>query len=421
MVEATYEQARQARDVDLARARAIGQGLREARQEHGEDLYDIAEFLRIRPSYLFALEEGNLDAMPGRPYAFGFLRTYADYLGFDGHAVVEQVKAPLETVQAQPEPQPRRPLKPERMPSGPIVAAVILIVALAGGTWYLAGPNHAALLEQARTWPGEIGRQAAGLFEGDDPVPASPDLGETASIEPDPSDPAGVVLAPGDESASSSTSAPSSSSAEAEEESAAETLVRLEARALDADGDGSAGEESGDVSLSEMSGGGSGLDARADTMDEAPSGEDRDTVTASAATEGAASDAQEGDRQEADAQEEEGSAADLLAELRLEAEDGAGEAEVYGSANDDARVVLVARESSWIQVQSRGRDYVRTRTLEPGDRFLLPDRDDLALWTGNAGGLEIHVDGESLGILGERGAVMRDVSLAPEALRGSQD
>ena len=49
-------------------------------------------FLRIRPSYLFAIEEGDLDAMPGRPYALGFLRSYCDYLGFDGKAVAAEVK-----------------------------------------------------------------------------------------------------------------------------------------------------------------------------------------------------------------------------------------------------------------------------------------------------------------------------------------
>ena len=79
-------------------------------------------------------------------------------------------------------------------------------------------------------------------------------------------------------------------------------------------------------------------------------------------------------------------------------------------------MVLVARESSWIQIKSSERDYIRSRTLEPGDRFALPNRNDLALWTGNAGGLEVVVDGRNLGRLGSHGAVMRDVALSPEML-----
>ena len=59
---------------------------------------------------------------------------------------------------------------------------------------------------------------------------------------------------------------------------------------------------------------------------------------------------------------------------------------------------------------------VTSRTLEPGDRFVIPDRNDLALWTGNAGGLEVWVDGEKVGTLGRSGAVVRDVSLAPDSL-----
>jgi cytoskeleton protein RodZ len=60
---------------------------------------------------------------------------------------------------------------------------------------------------------------------------------------------------------------------------------------------------------------------------------------------------------------------------------------------------------------------VRTRTLTPGERLDLPDRADLALWTGNAGGLEILVDGQSLGRAGAAGSVVRDLPLLPEALR----
>jgi cytoskeleton protein RodZ len=88
-----------------------------------------------------------------------------------------------------------------------------------------------------------------------------------------------------------------------------------------------------------------------------------------------------------------------------------------GVAAAEGRVMLLARESSWVQVRSATRDFVRSRTLQPGESFILPDRADLALWTGNAGGVELFVDGQSVGRVGQPGAVVRDLPLAPESLR----
>jgi cytoskeleton protein RodZ len=92
------------------------------------------------------------------------------------------------------------------------------------------------------------------------------------------------------------------------------------------------------------------------------------------------------------------------------------------SPNDQAagdapgRVILRARERAWIQVSSAAGDYVVTRTLEPGEALAVPDRPGLELWTGNAGGLEIVVDGTPVPALAGGGAVRRHVSLDPERL-----
>lgn len=86
------------------------------------------------------------------------------------------------------------------------------------------------------------------------------------------------------------------------------------------------------------------------------------------------------------------------------------------AAIDKGRVVLVARDNSWIQIRSPDRAFVRTRTLLAGERFAVPEREGLALWTGNAGGIEIEVDGKSQGVVGAPGAVVRNLSLAPASL-----
>jgi cytoskeleton protein RodZ len=96
-----------------------------------------------------------------------------------------------------------------------------------------------------------------------------------------------------------------------------------------------------------------------------------------------------------------------------------GGPQIYERANKDARVILRAREPAWIQVSSLAGDYTFTRTLQPGEAVLVPDRRDLELWTGNAGGLEIIVDGASVAALAGGGAVRRHVSLDPERLRAA--
>jgi len=61
----------------------IGNFLRERREARGISLIEAEKDLRIRKKYLQALEEGNIDAIPGRTYLIGYLRNYSKYLGID--------------------------------------------------------------------------------------------------------------------------------------------------------------------------------------------------------------------------------------------------------------------------------------------------------------------------------------------------
>src|SRR5690606_273472 len=69
------------------------------------------------------------------------------------------------------------------------------------------------------------------------------------------------------------------------------------------------------------------------------------------------------------------------------------EPQIYGQANPNARVVLHATADAWIQVQGPREELLMTRILRPGDTYMVPDRTDLVLMTGNAGGLEVQLDG----------------------------
>jgi len=66
--------------------------LRAARVGLDLDVEDIALVTRVRGSYLTALEDFNLDALPARPFAVGYVRAYALALGLDPDAVVARFR-----------------------------------------------------------------------------------------------------------------------------------------------------------------------------------------------------------------------------------------------------------------------------------------------------------------------------------------
>ena len=61
--------------------------LAEERGRQGVDQREVAASLRIRLSYIQAIEDGRFGDLPGPTYAIGFIRAYASYLGLDDEAL----------------------------------------------------------------------------------------------------------------------------------------------------------------------------------------------------------------------------------------------------------------------------------------------------------------------------------------------
>jgi cytoskeleton protein RodZ len=80
------------------------------------------------------------------------------------------------------------------------------------------------------------------------------------------------------------------------------------------------------------------------------------------------------------------------------------------------RLVLRATADTWVELRAPGQSPVFSRVLRRGESYDVPSRDDLALTTGNAGGIEIVIDGRTLPPLGPSGAVQRNVALNPDQL-----
>jgi cytoskeleton protein RodZ len=70
----------------------IGATLREARMRARIDVSEIEAKTKIRAKYLRALENEEWDLLPGPTFVRTFLRTYAQALGLDGKALVEEYR-----------------------------------------------------------------------------------------------------------------------------------------------------------------------------------------------------------------------------------------------------------------------------------------------------------------------------------------
>jgi len=122
----------------------IGATLREARMRARIDVSEIEAQTKIRAKYLRALENEEWGLLPGPTFVKSFLRTYAQALGLDGKALVEEYRLQNERGSEAFEPivsSPRSARSPRRNPrSGPsrgyvlavgsILAVIILLIVL---------------------------------------------------------------------------------------------------------------------------------------------------------------------------------------------------------------------------------------------------------------------------------------------------
>ena len=347
--------------------REVGAQLRQRRLARGEDLDDVAKSLRIKAAYLFGIEQGDLSALPGRPYALGFLRSYADYLGFDGEDLVGAIKASVADLTDRTRLRIRMPLPENRLPRAPVVVISLAVVVGIYTGWSYTHESSRGAVETVAEVPAELRERALEAASRD--ADAARDV-----VSDDAAPSAGTSPVPG-----------------AGETNAAEANAAPLTPEAGLAGELALGEDPARLTVQPAAGGD-------------PTGSEAATAAEGASAAGGVEDA-DGVR----------TALEVLALLDPDAGGPQGP-QVYGRDNANARVILRARETAWIQVSSQGGDYAFTRTLQPGEALLVPNRPDVELWTGNAAGLEVIVDGVVVPALTGGGLVRRHVSLDPDRL-----
>ena len=122
----------------------IGETLREARMRARIDVSEIEAQTKIRAKYLRALENEEWSLLPGPTFVKSFLRTYAQALGLDAKALVDEYResyedpsdAPPEAIVSSPQRSPtgvRPPIGPSRVyVIGVAVVSLVIVLLIVG-------------------------------------------------------------------------------------------------------------------------------------------------------------------------------------------------------------------------------------------------------------------------------------------------
>ncbi len=377
--------------VDSEGRQMIGSILRQARMRHGHDIETMANLLRIRQPFLEAIEQGRYELLPGPTYASGFVRAYAEQLGLDGAEFARRYREETAANPQGVELQLPSPVADSGKPTGRMIAIGLIGLVLAYGTWNLYDDRSLSVSE----WIPPIPDQLAGL------LPTTPPEIETR-----------VDTAGGNGAVTGPLPPPSPTPAEGDDPAGAPAI---EAGPQHEDG---AAAPPRDPVVAVTDGADTPLDPSPATPADgaATPGDPPPDVDAEPAPVPEGADAAGPPPAVGNGEAETG--VEPAAGTVTDPAAGIDAARVFGDATD-ARIVLRATQDSWIEVRDPARDdLLLARLMRPGDVYLVPDRPGLTLLTGNAGGLNVYVDGSLTPPLGKDGVVRRNIDLDAEALRG---
>jgi len=345
---------------------SVSDSLRGRRIECGLEIDYVAEILKIRPAVLIAIENGKFDELPGPAYAVGFVRSYATYLGLDAEALVVRFKTETAEIARRPHLEFPLPIRDSRVPTGPLLVICILLAVLTYGGWYYLSAQPRDLANLTPDVPERLLR----LLKLPPPQKEAPKPATDATTAATAPEAASQVATAG--------AAPSATPGPSPVQAAPQTGAP----------------QSGTAQA-----GAAATAAQQAVVDGVPPVESKPGApplvaalppTPDLTQPAAASDAPK----------------------------PAGDTS-YGAPDGQARVVLHATADSWVQVRDKGSNLLFTRVLKPGEHYNVPNQQGLTLVAGNAGGLDITVDGMEAPRIGDTGRVARNVSLDPDHLLGA--
>ncbi len=410
-------------DASLAAPEPVSSILRRNRKQTGQDLKTVAQALRIRYVYLEAIEQGRYDALPGSTYALGFIKTYAEYLDLDEEEIVQRFRNDVDGLDDQTQLVFPSPVPEGKVPGGAILLVALIMGSLAYGGWYGLSSRDSRLVDFIPALPDRL--QA--MFEEN---PADSRF-ETVTTETEPAESPVADSTPASapensEGAQSEPQAPASQAAATSEVTVSET-AQVSAPASDSTTTSTEPSTSQTASVAPVpatpttsetqpaSAPVVSAPAEAASVSSTPNQPAATSVTDTPNT-GTTVISSQSVTSLGTAQSEIPAAPAAPIPTQTVAVPDATQPQVYGEDNADARIILRATQDAWVQVRDQSDELLLTRVLREGDVYRVPNEEGLTLLTGNAGGIEVLVDGALLAPLGPVGSVRRDLALDPQVL-----
>ena len=336
---------------------AVGEMLRRNREQQGLDLRQVAEMLRIRLPYLRAIEDSLIDQLPGSAYALGFVKAYAEFLGLNSESVVEHFKEEQRGLNSKTQLVFPSPLSEGKTPSVAILIVGMVMAVVAYSGWMYFSDVDDRVVEVVAPLPQKVKEIAAETLKAGSAAKAV--VGNKAV------------------------------KAEAQTLAAVEPELALPKASVPGTGKANAMVKAVVSSVDPGS------------TDKEPKTPVSSVVSAVPATSQAA-----------------GASTSPLAEQNQSIIVERRAPKVFGADANDSRIVMLAVGPTWVEIRdTENNEVLLTRVLYFGDRYRAPNRTGLVFMTGNAGGLQITVDGQSVPSIGPKGSVRRNVRLDPAALR----
>ena len=362
----------------------VGPLLRSMREERGQDLESVARALRIRHPYLVAIEEGRYRDLPGAPYANGFVRSYAEYLGLDANEILRRFREESGSLGRRTELVFPAPVSEGGFPAAVLIVLVLILAAVVYGVWYFYQWHKSSSAEAVSSLPDRLAAliHAPGGQDEPDADKASTDGAQASPASAQPVQAASATPQP-------ATAAPQASPAPSIASSIASSGAPAPAPAVPPP-----------------------VNPVAAAPAPAPSAPAPVTPPPAAAAAPSTQPVAE-------------PAAKPIETAKAEPPPAPAPPPAASSSTavppapdlaPPSHVVLRANDDCWIEIRDGTGAVVTARLLRKGDAYPVPARPGLTLTVGNAGALTLLLDGNALPPLGRTGMVRHDVALDPERL-----
>jgi len=392
--------------------------MRDMRKAHNRELSDVANALRIRQVYLQAIEDGRFDDLPGPTYAAGFVRAYADYLGLELDEVMRRYRSATGNIPAQAALVPPSPMSEARLPTGFILLVAAILAAAAYGGWYYLTIHGQSPTEVVSALPKRIS-DAVGLGDKSAAKPVSPEMEQSLTTTPTakspaesstqkaPAKPAEVApelaVEPSKVAAVTQPTMPPQTSAPDTKTVIETAEIKKPVAAIQPD----------PVTVPVVSAAPNNAVA---VIKKAPVVEDAQVQPVVSAGPVVTAEVPKTVFVQAPPEKIVAPVSEKVDVIPPSKPAATQIVAVPSPQNVQSRIVLRATVTSWVELRDVGGKRLLSRLLRTGETYKIPGRSGILFTTGNAGGVDILVDGQSIAALGPIGAVRRDIAMDPKTL-----